>query len=474
MRFEPKGVNVALVTPFTRDNEVNEKALRNLVAFLIEKGVSGLVPVGTTGEFVYLSEEERKKVVEIVVDEVNGRVPVIAGTGASSTLNAIRFSKHAEDAGADAILVVAPYYLRAADKGDFQHFYELAHSISLPIILYNIPQCTGGFLRREVVEDLADIKNIVGIKDSSGNLPYLMELLEKVGDRINVLIGYDEVVLPAIASGAKGMILASANVIPDKWVKLYEAITKGDLETARRIQMSVQKLVRIFCRYGGNVPVKEALKMMKFDVGKSRRPLTKRGILGPEAREEMKLELEKLGIIESKFSIAETPSKPLQERFQDLNIESEIIMKEKLKVGEGFAGRDIAYVRVDLLGGPKDSPVGDAWIRGLSNATPGHEAVSAIVEPNLMVKPITLVMPAVEVRSLRQASILFGPIQLAIGKAVLDAVENNLIPRKAVETYVLITRVTVNPEASDRRILYINAYQATSDAIKQVFGGLQQ
>jgi len=110
----------------------------------------------------------------------------------------------------------------------------------------------------------------------------------------------------------------------------------------------------------------------------------------------------------------------------------------------------------------------------LSNATPGHEAVSAIVEPNLMVKPITLVMPAVEVRSLRQASIVFGPIQLAIGKAVLDAVENNLIPRKAVETYVLITRVTVNPEASDRRILYINAYQATSDAIKQVFGGLQQ
>jgi len=474
MSFKPKGVNTALVTPYTKGNEVNEEVLRDLVNFLIDKGISGLVPVGTTGEFVYLSEEERKKVVEVVVDEVNGRVPVIAGTGASSTLDAIRFTKHAEDAGADAVLVVAPYYLRGADKGDFQHFYELVNSTSLPIILYNIPQCTGGFLRREVVEDLAELENIVGIKDSSGNLPYLMELLEKVGDRINVLVGYDEVVLPALAAGAKGMILASANVIPDKWVKLYDAVVKGDLETARRIQMSVQKLVRIFCRYGGNVAVKEALKMMKFDVGKSRRPLVKGGVLSPEVREEIRLELEKLGIVQSKFSMAEPSLKPLQERFQDLNIGAETIMRKKLKIGEGFAGQGVTSVRIDLLAGSKDRPIGDAWLRGLTNATPGHEAVSAIVEPNLMVKPITLVMPAVEIRNLRQASILFGPIQLAIGKAVLDAVEENLIPRELIETYALITKVSVNPEASDRRILYINAYRATSDAIKQAFGGTKQ
>ena len=471
--FQPKGVYTALVTPFTKSNEVNEKVLRELINFLIEKGVSGLVPVGTTGEFVYLSEEERKKVVEIVVDEVNGRVPVIAGTGASSTLDAIKFTKQAEDIGADAVLVVAPYYLRGADKGDYQHFYELANSTSLPIILYNIPQCTGGFLRREVVEDLADLENIVGIKDSSGSLPYLMELLEKVGDRINVLVGYDEVVLPAIASGAKGMILASANVIPDKWVKVYEAVARGDLETARRIQMSIQKLLRIFCRCGGHVAVKEALKMMGFDVGKPRRPLVKGGILSPEVREEIRLELEKLGILQPKFSMAETISRPLQERFRDLDIGVETIVREKLKIGEGVAGQGAASVQIDLLAGPKSS-LGDAWLRGLVNATPGHEAVSAIVEPNLMVKPITLVMPAVEVRNLRQASILFGPIQLAIGKAVLDAVEKNIIPRELVEVYALITKVIVNPDASDRRILYINAYRAASDAIKQAFGGANQ
>jgi len=472
--FQPKGVYTALVTPYTKNNEINEEVLRELTDFLIEKGVSGLVPVGTTGEFVYLSEEERKRVMDIVVDEANGRVPVIAGTGASSTLGALRLIKYAEDAGADAVLVVTPYYLRAADKGNFQHFYELANSTDLPIILYNIPQCTGGFLSREVVEDLAEIENIVGIKDSSGNLPYLMELLEKVGDRISILVGYDEVVLAALASGAKGMILASANVIPDRWVKLYEAVARGDLETARSIQISIQKLVRIFCRHGGNVAVKEALKMMGFDVGKSRRPLVKGGVLSPEVREEIRLELEKLGIVQPKPSVVETPSKPLQERFQDLNIEAETIAREKFKVGEGSAGQGVTFVHIDLLAGPKNGPIGEAWLRGLINAAPGYEAVSVVVEPNLMVKPITLEMPAVEVKNLRQSSILFGPIQVAIGKAVLDAVENNIIPKELTETYALITKVSVNPEASDRRILYINAYRATTDAIKQAFGGCNQ
>jgi 4-hydroxy-tetrahydrodipicolinate synthase len=404
------------------------------------------------------------------VDEANGKVPVIAGTGASSTLAAIKFTKNAEDVGADAVLVVAPYYLRADDKGDFQHFYELANSTNLPIILYNIPQCTGGFLRREVVEDLAELENIVGIKDSSGNMAYIMELLETVGDRISILVGYDEIVLPALASGVKGMILASANVIPDKWLELYESVAKGDLDKARRIQMSVQKLVRIFCRYGAHVAVKEALKMMNFDVGESRLPLVRGGFLSLEIREEIKLELEKLEVLQPKFPIKEIPLKSLQERFQDLKIDAEIIAREKLKVGEGNGGEGITFVHVDLIAGPKDGPIGEAWLQGLLNATPGHEAVSAILEPNLMVKPITLVMPAVDVKSMRQASILFGPIQIAIGKAVIDAVEKNIIPIELVETYAIITKVYVNPEASDRKTLYINAYNAASKAIKKAFG----
>jgi 4-hydroxy-tetrahydrodipicolinate synthase len=355
--FQPKGVNVALVTPFTRNNEINEKVLRELINFLIEKGVSGIVPVGTTGEFIYLTEEEREKVLEITVDEANGKVPVIAGTGASSTLAAIKFTKNAEDVGADAVLVVAPYYLRADDKGDFQHFYELANSTNLPIILYNIPQCTGGFLRREVVEDLAELENIVGIKDGSGNMAYIMELLETVGDRISILVGYDEIVLPALASGVKGMILASANVIPDKWLELYESVAKGDLDKARRIQMSVQKLVRIFCRYGAHVAVKEALKMMNFDVGESRLPLVRGGFLSLEIREEIKLELEKLEVLQPKFPIKEIPLKSLQERFQDLKIDAEIIAREKLKVGEGNGGEGITFVHVDLILAQRMAPL---------------------------------------------------------------------------------------------------------------------
>lgn len=469
--FQPKGVNVALVTPFTKNNEINEYVLRELINFLIEKGVSGIVPAGTTGEFPYLSEEERKKVIETAVDAANGKVSVIAGTGASSTLEAIKFTKYAEDVGADAALVVAPYYLRGEDKGDFQHFYEIANSTNMPIILYNIPQCTGGFLRREVVEDLAELENVVGIKDSSGHMAYLMELLEIVGDRMSILVGYDEIVLPALASGVKGMILASANVIPDKWLELYESVVRGDLDKARKIQMSVQKLVRIFCRYGGHVAVKEALKMMNFDVGESRLPLVKGGVLSLETREEIKLELEKLGLLQTKLPAMEIPSKSPQERFQDLKIDAEMIAREKLKVGEGGEGEGVTYVHVDLIAGPKNGPLGEAWLRGLLNAPPGHEAVSAILEPNLMVKPITLVMPAVEVKSMRQASILFGPIQVAIGKAVVDAVEKNLIPPELLETYAIITKIDVNPEARDRRNLYVNAYYAASKAIKQAFWG---
>ena len=144
--------------------------------------------------------------------------------------------------------------------------------MDIPIILYNIPQAVDRYLPREVIEDLADIPNIVGLKDSSGNLTYMMEVLEFAGDRINVLVGHDEVVLPALAGGAKGMILASAQVFPEVWQRIYRAVQEGDLHTARKLQMSVQKLARIFCRHGGGVAVKAALNMMGVKVGRPPRP----------------------------------------------------------------------------------------------------------------------------------------------------------------------------------------------------------
>ncbi len=469
-KFNLEGIFPALVTPFKDETEINEEALRHLVNFVIDEGVTGVVPVGTTGEFVYMSEEERKRALEIVVDEVNGRVPVIAGTGASSTMEAIELSRHAKDAGADATLIVTPYYLRPADKGAYQHFYEIAKATDLPIILYNIPQCTGGFLNREVVEDLAQIDNVAGLKDSSGHLPYMLELLNFVGDKINIVCGHGEVVLPALAAGAKGAILASANVIPDIWVKLYGAVQKGDIGSARKLQMSAQKLARIFSRHGGAVAVKAALKMMNIDVGKVRRPLVSGGVLTWEVKEEIRMELEKLGKIKpKKIEFKIEPSKPLEGRFQDLGVTVEDVKRSKLLVGEAFIGEGRERSHVFLLAGPKQGAVGYAWARALANPKPGHEALTAILEPNLSAKPITLIVPAIKIESLRQASIVYGPVQSAVGKAVSDMVEGNVIPREILEDYAVIVKVVINPEALNRQVLFTNTYDAVKFALKNAF-----
>jgi 4-hydroxy-tetrahydrodipicolinate synthase len=229
--YRPTGIIPALVTPFNRDDEsINEENLRNLVNHLIEEGVTGLVPVGTTGEFVNMTIEERLKVIEIVVDETNGRVPVIAGTGESGTKITIDMTKAATDIGADAALIVTPYYLKPKEKGLYDHFYTITEKTDIPIILYNIPPCTGLELSWTVVEDLVDIQNIVAIKDSSGDYKYFSALLEKVSDKISVLIGWDENVLGALAGGAAGCILGSANVFPKIWLEIYDHVKNNRLQ----------------------------------------------------------------------------------------------------------------------------------------------------------------------------------------------------------------------------------------------------
>jgi len=469
--FNLEGIYPALVTPFKNVTDIDEKALRRLVNFVIDEGVTGVVPVGTTGEFIYMSKEERKKTVEIVINEVKGRVPVIAGTGASSTLEAIELTKHAEKTGADAALVVSPYYLRPADKGDFQHYYDLTQATNIPIVLYNIPQCTGAFLSREVVEDLAQIRNVVGLKDSSGNLPYTLELLQTVGNKINIVCGHDEVVLPALAAGAKGAILASANVIPDTWIKLYEAVKEGKINKARELQMNAQKLARIFVRHGGAVAVKAALKMRGLDMGKARRPLVSGGVLSMEVREELRMELEKLKLIKPiPISEISKSSEPLEEEFKDLGITSQDIKRLKLATAEGASGEGIEWVHISLLAGPKNSPVGFGWAKAAANPEPGYEALTAIIEPNLAVKPLTVIVPAVKIESMRQASIIYGPVQSAVGKAVADATEEKIIPEENIETYAIIVKTFVHPAVVNRRLLYMNTYDGVKLALLKAFG----
>jgi 4-hydroxy-tetrahydrodipicolinate synthase len=469
--FKPEGILPALVTPFTDDGKtVDEERLRVLVNHCIELGVHGVVPCGTTGEFVNLTTEEKKRVIKVVIDEVNGRVKVVAGTGASGTNEAVEMTKYAKDVGADAALIVTPFYLKPTDRGIYEHYSTIASEVDLPIILYNIPQCTGLPLPWQMVEDLAQIPNIVGVKDSSGQLSFILAVLEKVRDKINVLCGHDEVVIAALAAGCSGAILASANVIGDIWVQIYNHMKNGELQKARELQYKVQKIARIIAGSGA-VGTKEALNIMKIKVGPVRKPLSVGGELTYEAKEELRLDLEKIGKIKPKPITFEIAEKPIEGRFMAVNITPETIKDFKLRVGEALAGTGAEVAHIDLLIGKKDGPVGEAFAKAKATPTAGHEPLLAILEPNLAVKPVTLIVPTVTITGMRQASMVYGPAQTAVAKAVVDSVADGTVPKEAVEDLIIIANVFVHPTAVDRQRVYINNYKAMRHAIRKTVEG---
>jgi 4-hydroxy-tetrahydrodipicolinate synthase len=223
-KYEPKGVMPALVTPFTKDGDIIEEGFKDIIDYTIEKGATGLVPAGTTGEFVYMRTEERKKLFKMCVEFADGRVPVVAGTGETSTAATVKMTKYAADIGCDAALVISPFYLRPTDKGYYEHYEAVAGKGGLPIIMYNIPQCTLGVLQSNIVEDLAELDNIVGIKDSSGHIGHTLELIQKLDGKMPVLIGHDECFLSAVAAGSSAAILASANVMPHIWLDIMDNV----------------------------------------------------------------------------------------------------------------------------------------------------------------------------------------------------------------------------------------------------------
>ena len=467
--FKPAGVYPALVTPFAKDESVDEEAFRRLIRRVLPH-VDGLVPCGTTGEFPYLSVDEQKRLVQIAVEEAGGK-PVVAGTGAAGTAQAIELARNARTVGATACLVVTPYFLHPADKGVYQHFYDIAKAVDIPIILYNIPQTVDAYLPRRVIEDLADLPNVVGLKDSSGNLTYTMEVLEFCGDRINVVVGHDEVVLNALAGGCAGMILASAQVYPEVWQQVLAAVREGDLATARRLQLSVQKLSRIFCRYGGGVAVKQALKMLGVDCGRPRRPLKAvGGALLHEDRAEIQLELEKLGKLAPAGEQTVVPAGPLEGRFAAIGLGAEVVRAAGLRVGSGSAGEGRERAQIDLVAGRKDGPLGDVYAYQLTYPRYGYEALTTILEPNLTVRPSTLIVPTNELKDLRQANMVYGPTQSAVARAVVDKLVEGVIPERAMEEELLIVQAAVDPSALDRHALYKSVYKATATALDGAFG----
>jgi 4-hydroxy-tetrahydrodipicolinate synthase len=470
--FSLKGVFPALVTPFARQTEaLDEVAFRALIRHCL-LNVNGVVVSGTTGEFPYLTRAEQKRMVQIAREELppgSGKL-VIAGCGASGTRQALALAADAHEAGADAVLVVTPFFLHPSDKGIYQHFYDIATQVDLPLILYNIPQVMDAYLPRRVVEDLADLPNVVGLKDSSGNLTYTLEVLEYAGARIDLLMGHDEVVVPALAGGVTGLILASAQVYPEVWQRVMQLVDVGELAEARALQRQVQKLSRIFCRYGGGVAVKAALNMMGVPVGVPRRPLKAvGGGLSHETRAEIQLELERIGKIVAPEEPFDYPNGPLAERFADLELSSEQVRKYSLRVGTGTAGESLNRVQIDLVAGQKETPLGAAYALQLTYPLHGREALTAILEPGLTVRPSTLLLPVLTQKNLRQANMIYGPTQSALARAIVDGLEAGLIPVAAQDDEVMVALVTVHPKALDRQALYNSVLQAAGQALAQAY-----
>jgi formaldehyde-activating enzyme len=351
-----------------------------------------------------------------------------------------------------------------------EHYHRLSRATDLPIILYNIPQTVDAVIPRRVVEDLAVLDNVVAIKDSSGNVSYIIEILEKTRDQdFNVLVGYDEIVTPALVAGCSGMILASAQVYPDVWRKVFDTVRSGDPEKAMQVQMTVQKLSRIFCRYGGAVPVKAALRKMGIDVGRARKPLREGGVILPEDREEIFLELEKIGKIKGEKGESIKLPEKMDDRFVDLGLESSALGRDSgISVSQADAGDGIDRVKITVALGPKTSRLADVFAEQLTYPKQGYEALPAMLEPNLSVRPSALIIPTYKLENLRQANIIYGPGQAGIAKAIADNLAKENISKNLMETHIMLVRVTLDPDALDRATLYRNIYTATSRTIREI------
>lgn len=256
-----KGSIVAIVTPF-KNNKIDENALANLIEWHIAEGTNAIVPCGTTGESSTLDYDEHYRVIEITVDVVNGRIPVIAGTGANSTDETIMMTKKAKEMEADAVLLVTPYYNKPTQEGLYRHYKKVAETVDIPIILYNVPSRTGVNLLPKTVARLAEIKNIVGIKEATGDMKQVSEVIRLCGERITVLSGDDFTTLALLALGGKGVISVSANVAPQDVSTMCRAWEQGNIEEARRLHFKLEPLNQAMFIETNPIPAKTALSMM--------------------------------------------------------------------------------------------------------------------------------------------------------------------------------------------------------------------
>uniref|UniRef100_UPI004056C76D 4-hydroxy-tetrahydrodipicolinate synthase n=1 Tax=Agathobacter sp. TaxID=2021311 RepID=UPI004056C76D len=270
-----KGAGVALVTPFTEAKSVNYEELEKLLEFQIAGGTDAIIVCGTTGEPVTMTEEERLSVIYFTIEKVNKRVPVIAGTGTNSTKAAVEFSKKAEYLGADGLLVVTPYYNKATQNGLYQHYKTLAEAVKVPMILYNVPSRTGLNLLPKTAARLGrEFENIVAVKEASGNISQAAELLSLAGEDFAVYSGNDDQIVPILSLGGAGVISVLSNIAPKDTHDMVMEYLNGNTKRAAELQLKYIDLIKaLFCEVNP-IPIKKALELKGFSVGKPRLPLT--------------------------------------------------------------------------------------------------------------------------------------------------------------------------------------------------------
>ena len=268
-----KGSGVAIVTPFTKDDKVDFATLGELLEYHVENKTDAIIICGTTGESATLNDKEHKAAIKYAVEIIDGRIPVIAGTGSNDTAYAVEMSQYAESVGVDALLVVTPYYNKTTDAGLRKHFTKIADRVNTPIILYNVPSRTGMSLEATTVAELAKHKNICGIKEASGDLGLVTEILRLCPDNFYLYSGNDDIVVPTLAVGGHGVISVVANILPKETHDMVHYYLNGEVEKSLELQLKMKHLIDTLFIEPNPIPVKTAMNLMGKEVGALRLPL---------------------------------------------------------------------------------------------------------------------------------------------------------------------------------------------------------
>ena len=292
-----KGCATAIITPFTKDG-VNYDELKKMIEYQIDKGIDGIVICGTTGESSTMSETEKKETIKFAVDVANKRIPIIAGTGGNNTKNVVEMSKYAESVGANAVLIVTPYYNKTTQKGLIAHYKEVANNITIPIILYNVPSRTGLNIDPKTCLELSKIDNIVAIKEASGNISQVAQIANLCKDNLRIYSGNDDQILPILSLGGMGVISVLSNIIPNDVHMMTQNFFDGKIKESIELQLKTLNLTHTLFKEVNPIPVKAACNLIGFDAGIPRLPLIE---ASDETINDLNLEMENYGILKRKL-----------------------------------------------------------------------------------------------------------------------------------------------------------------------------